>query len=422
VSNETYTETNAINEQAAVTASIEVQVQDQTGDAPAVPETGDLPILPEFRARAQAINWRAALTSASLAAFLAAIAGIGCGSGTTSMLKPSPATPAVLNKALWVANGTNVVEFIPSQLTAGTIDPAPHLSINSSVFGAPQGVTFDAAGDLWVIDGGTVAAGGNVAPALFEFSAAQLSDLAMNNAPMPSVTIRSKSFTFPQQAVFDLNGNLWVSDNGSNAVFVLTPQQLASNATSLSPTVSIASNPAFTGPLGIVFDTFGNLYVANNGSTNIFRFNNNILPTRGGSYTLIPSVTLSDDGNGSIQAPWALVFDTNGDLWSSNANAPNTIVEFTPNQLLSTGMPTPAITLNSVAIGNNQTLAAPNGIAFDNLGDLAAISSASPFGVAGFQKAQLIPTKTGPTPNPFLVGATTTLNAPAGCNFGPVVN
>ena len=107
---------------------------------------------------------------------------------------------------------------------------------------------------------------------------------------------------------------------------------------------------------------------------------------------------------------------------SSNANAPNTIVEFSPNQLVANGSPTPAVTLNSVAVGMNQTLVAPNGIAFDNLGNLAAISSASPFGVAGFQKAQLIPTKTGPNPNPFLVVATTTLNAPAGCNFGPVVN
>jgi sugar lactone lactonase YvrE len=408
VTNKTYTDINVTSEPVAA--------------APEIPTTADLPMLPEFRARANAINWRAALSTASLAAFLAAVAGIGCGSSTTSMLKPSPATPAVLDKALWVANGTNVVEFIPSQLATGNTDPAPHLSINSSVFGAPQGVTFDAAGNLWVIDGGTVAAGGNVAPALFEFTSAQLNDLATNNAPMPNATIRSTNFTFPQQAVFDPNGNLWVSDNGSNAVFVLTPQQLANSATNLSPTVSIASNPAFTGPLGIVFDTFGNLYVANNGSTTIFRFNNNILPTRAGSYTLMPSVTLSDNGKGSIQAPWALVFDTNGDLWSSNANAPNTIVEFTPTQLISTGMPTPAITLSSVAVGNNQTLVAPNGIAFDNLGDLAAVSSASPFGVAGFQKAQLIPAKTGPTPNPFLVGTTTTLNAPAGCNFGPVIN
>ena len=44
----------------------------------------------------------------------------------------------------------------------------------------------------------------------------------------------------------------------------------------------------------------------------------------------------------------------------------------------------------------NQTLAAPNGIAFDNLGDLAAISSASPFGVAGFQRTQLIPNQDRP--------------------------
>ena len=111
----------------------------------------------------------------------------------------------------------------PLQLTAGNPDPAPHLSINSSVFGAPQGVTFDAAGNLWVIDGGSVAAGGTMPPALFEFTAAQLNQLGTNNAPMPTVTINSSLFAFPQQAVFDPSGNLWLSDNGANSVFVLTP-------------------------------------------------------------------------------------------------------------------------------------------------------------------------------------------------------
>jgi sugar lactone lactonase YvrE len=412
VSNEKSTEITVSAQNAPEPCRSKAETREVTAEIPAVPITADLPMLPEFQARAKAIRWRAALTTAGLAGFLAVIAGVGCGTGTNNMLKTTTTTAAVtptLDKALWVANGTNVVEFIPSQLTAGTGDPAPHLSINSTVFGAPQGVTFDANGNLWVIDGGTVAAGGNMAPALFEFTVAQLNNLDKNNAPAPAVTINSKSFTFPQQAVFDPNGDLWVSDNGSNAA----------NAV---PTVNIASNPGFIGPLGIVFDQMGNLYIANNGTTTIFKFNNSILPTRAGSYTLVPSVTLSDNGNGSIQAPWALVFDTNGDLWSSNANAPNTIVEFTPNQILSTGSPTPAITLSSVALGNNQTLVAPNGIAFDNLGDLAAISSAAPFGVAGFQKTQLLPSKTSPSPNPFLVGTTTTLNAPAGCNFGPVIN
>ena len=39
-----------------------------------------------------------------------------------------------------------------------------------------------------------------------------------------------------------------------------------------------------------------------------------------------------------------------------------------------TSSPIPAVTLSSVAVATNQTLAAPNGIAFDNLGNLAASS------------------------------------------------
>jgi hypothetical protein len=356
----------------------------------------------------------------ALIAPLALTLAIGCGG--TSTVKTTTTTPTpVLDKALWVANGANVVEFIPAQLAAGVSDPAPHLAINSAAFGAPQGVTFDATGNLWVIDGGTVAGGGTVQPALLEFTAAQLANLGKVNNPSPAIVIHSTNFTFPQQAVFDATGNLWVSDNGSNAVFVFTPTLLASPSPNARPFIALASNPAFNGPLGIAFDATGNLYVANNGSTTIYRFNAANLPTTASSVTLAPDVTLTDDGAGSIQAPWALAFDSNGDLWSSNANPPNTLVEFTPTQLAAGGTPTPSITLSSVAVQTNQTLVAPNGIAFDNLGDLAAASSAAPFGIADFAKSQLAPTTSGPAPSTFLVGATTTLNAPASVTFGPVV-
>src|SRR6266852_8457911 len=86
---------------------------------------------------------------------VALVFAVGCGSSTTSRT-----TTTVINKALWVANGTNVLEFIPSQLSPASTTMVPHLANNSGSFGAPQGVAFDAAGDLWVIDGGTVAAGG----------------------------------------------------------------------------------------------------------------------------------------------------------------------------------------------------------------------------------------------------------------------
>ena len=330
------------------------------------------------------------------------------------------------NTALWVANGTNVVEFSPSQLVNGVSDPMPRRTISSSVFGAPQGVVFDSYGDLWVIDGGTVASGGTVAPALYEFTVSQLSALSSNAAPTPTVTISSASFVFPQQATFDRSGNLWVTDNGSNAVYVFSAKQLSTSGAATVPAASITSTPAFNGPLGITFDGRGNLWVANNASTTIFGFSAASLPVVTPSSTaavtvpaLMPSTMLSDDGAGSIQAPWALAVDSYGDLWSSNANAPNTVVEFTKAQLV-TGNPTPTITLASATVSNNATLVAPNGLAFDNYGDLAVMSSGAPFGMAGYGPTQLRSNPTSPlTPAVFLVGGSTTLNAPAGDTFGP---
>jgi secreted PhoX family phosphatase len=329
--------------------------------------------------------------------------------------------------ALWVANGTNVVEFSPSQLTEGVSDPAPKRTISSSVFGAPQGVVFDTYGDLWVIDGGTVASGGTVAPALYEFTASQLSSLSSNAAPTPAVTISSASFVFPQQATFDRSGNLWVSDNGSNAVFVFSAKQLSTSGATAVPVATITSTPAFSGPLGITFDNRGNLWVANNGSTTIFGFGAGSLPSLTPSSTavvsvpaLVPTTMLSDDGAGSIQAPWALAVDTYGNLWSSNANAPNTVVEFAQSQLVGSGSPTPMITLASATVSNNATLVAPNGLAFDTYGDLAVMSSGAPFGMAGYGPGQLKKNPTSPlTPAVFLVGGSTTLSAPAGDTFGP---
>jgi sugar lactone lactonase YvrE len=349
---------------------------------------------------------------------LAILATVGCGSNSSN---PQTKTQnQTVNEALWVANGTNVVEFLPSQLTHGSSDPAPHLAINSGVFGAPQGVTFDANGDLWVIDGGTVSTGGTIQPSLEEFTAAQLAQLHNNNSPAPNVQIKSSSFTFPQQAVFDALGDLWVSDNGANAVYVFTPQQLAASSTNATPTVTITSSQPFAGPLGITFDNKGDLWVANNASTTIYQFALSELPTNPGTYTLTPSVILSDDGNGSIQAPWALIFDSKGDLYSSNANAPFTLVAFSPAQQMQSGSPVPALTISPATVSGSASLASPNGIAFDNLGDLAAISSATPFGSALYGYSQLASGTV--MPNTLLVGATTTLNAPAGCNFGPIVN
>jgi ligand-binding sensor domain-containing protein len=340
------------------------------------------------------------------------------------------------SKGLWIANGTNVIEYIPSQLVSGVSATVPHLMINSAAFGAPQGVTFDTAGNLWVMDPAGVV-NGTTTPALFEFSAAQLTALAMNNAPMPVATITSTALAAPQQSVFDGKGNQWVADHDGNAILVFTAAQLAMQGDNPTiPAVTLTS-AAFNGPLGIAFDSTGNLWVANNGGvagengaadspagTTIVEFAAAHLPMvpATGMVTpdLVPDITLSDSGSGSISAPWALAFDSSGDLWSSNANPPSTLVEFSKAQLMASGMPAPAITISPVMDGGSPTLDAPNGLCFDNAGDLAATNSAGAFGIPIFSKSQLMSGSI--MPSTFIIGAATTLNATAGCNFGPVIN
>jgi secreted PhoX family phosphatase len=291
-------------------------------------------------------------------------------------------------------------------------------------------VVFDGFGDLWVIDGGTVASGGMAMPAVYEFTVQQLSNLSKNNAPTPAVTIQSANFKFPQQAAFDGRGNLWVSDNGNSQVYVFLRSQLTASSPMAVPETIMTSSTAFSGPIGIAFDGGGDLFVANNGGNTIYGFKASSLPNlnvmsnvttpNGPPPTPVtPTVTLSSISN-SIQGPWGLAFDGFGNLWSSNAGAASTVVEFTRSQIAATGSPTPNITLASATVSSNATLVSPTGIGFDAFGDLAAVSSAAPFGVAGFGPEQLRGNPmTAPTPDVFLVGSGTTLSAPTGATFGP---
>jgi sugar lactone lactonase YvrE len=344
----------------------------------------------------------------------------GCSSYSSKGTMYTPPTQST-SQALWVANGTHVLEFASTSLTAmGSAAAAPSLTVSSSAFAAPQGVIFDTSADLWVIDGGNMSTGGKAKPALEEFTSSQLSGIQSGSSVMPNMTISSSAFVFPQQAVWDSMGDLWVSDDGANAVFEFKPAQLMASGANVTPNITIKSMPAFNGALGIAFDSSGDLWVANNRTTTIFEFNASALPTASGSMTLTPNIMLSDDGKGSIQGPWALAFDSAGNLWSSNANSPDTVVQFSKASLAASGNPTPAVTLSTAMVSGNASLSSPNGIAFDSSGDLSVVSSLTPFGVGLYSTSQLM-AGGAVAPNVFLVGAATTLSAPAGDNFGPTI-
>jgi sugar lactone lactonase YvrE len=369
------------------------------------------------------------------------VALTGCGSSKSgSTTTPPISGPGVSGPAVWVANGTNVLEFNPtvnSQLTPPA--DTPTLTLNSSAFSRPQGVAFDGYGNLWVVDGGNLnAQAGNLSrPALYQFPAASLAAQPSPATATPSVTISSSTFVFPQQAVFDSQGNLWVADGGANAIFKFTPSQLSASNSSMTPALTVLSNPAFDSgylrsagsTLGIAFDAAGGLWVANNGNDKLYAFHAASFATASGSVTLPPDVVLSDDGKQSIAWPWGLAFDSTGNLWVSNAGyfglldnliAPvNTVVEFPKASLATTGSPTPTMILTSTTVNGNTSLDFPEGIAFGSNGNLAVVSSGSPQGVNLFSSSQLSSGAVAPI---TFIGSASSFNKPASVTFGPLIS
>lgn len=174
---------------------------------------------------------------------------------------------------------------------------------------------------------------------------------------------------------------------------------------------------------GVEVNTATGTAITSGPGTNIVEFAAAHLPAPPATGTLMPAlmpdIVLGDDGQNSIQAPWALAFDAKGNLWWNNANAPSTVLEFNKEGMAMTGAPLPILVISPIPVMDVPTLNAPNGLCFNKVGDMAVTNSAGAFGLAFFTT----PFTGGATvPNTFIVGAATTLNAPAGCAFGTLVN
>ena len=142
---------------------------------------------------------------------------------------------------------------------------------------------------------------------------------------------------------------LYEIDYGGNAINVF-PATATGNA---APAATVTDNAnSLTGPIGSAFDAAGDLWVGNLGGTNISEFTPSQLAATGSP---APAVVISGP-----TSPSAVAFDAAGDLWVTTANG---IDEFTPAQLTASGSPTPAVTISGVADGSI-------GLTFDAAGNL----------------------------------------------------
>ena len=242
-------------------------------------------------------------------------------------------------------------------LTAGALTPPgipPTVStFVSSGFSLPQGLAFDAAGNLYVanFDKNTISkvtpAGavstfvrsGLDGPEGLAFDAAgNLYVANLNNSTISKVTpagavsaFVSSGLACPNSLAFDTAGNLYVANSGGSTISKVTPARAVSTFVGAGLDV----------PDGLAFDAAGNLYVANIGNSTISK----VTPA-GAASTFVSSGFASPDG---------LAFDAAGNLFVANFDN-STISEVTPAGAVSSFV--------------SRALASPDGLAFDPIGNL----------------------------------------------------
>ncbi len=260
-------------------------------------------------------------------------------------------------------------------------------------------------------------------------------------SPSPAFIIASPLpapiFNFPQFGVFGGGHILWVSDSANNVILKFSAAQLASpTRTALTAAAMLqgALPGTFNGPLGMAFDSGGNLWVANNTGNTIVKISAVQLAAASGPVNPItPVVTLTSStapasGLQSINNPWGLLLDSNNNLWFTNeqvsvGKCSGSVVEISATNAAA-GISTPTVELTQTAINGTESLCDPNGISMSaaiapaSVGNIS-VANAQNSTVAEYTASQI--TSSGaPTPSFFIDGPATKLNIPTGLSYGPL--
>ncbi len=202
---------------------------------------------------------------------------------------------------------------------------------------------------------------------------------------LPNTTLNTPAGGGNAAVAFDKNGNLWTLNSVTNTILEFAPSQLTANG---RPAPIRAFTGSFNRPASLAFDANGNLWIANLGNDTIvmltaFQLSQSDNPTPG----LVISASAIPGIVPSLHGVESLAFDKDGSLWALNGAAPESVVRFSPDQLLRSGNPAPAL-------GLTPGLSAASDIAFDAAGDLW-ITDYGASEVVKYAAAQLAPGNRG---------------------------
>lgn len=281
-------------------------------------------------------------------------------------------------------SGLPVGSYTVSAATAFGHDSIVATAYVGAITGSPASVTANGtatvavtyavrpgSGAVWVV-GGYPYVNGGIPNAAQSYGAAQL---RAAGAPTPvanlSLATTASYNVDASDAVFDSAGNLWIANQNSNNVIELTASQLVSG--NPTPAVTITMQRDSAGPIGLRFDAHHNLWVVNQWAGTIIE----LTPAELVAGTANPAVTIQDGPpeHPSYQNghnPLEIAFDASGNMWVAHGLYTQNIVEFTASQITASGSPTPTVTLTPTlsATQNDSSIIAPTGLVFDTQGNL----------------------------------------------------
>jgi sugar lactone lactonase YvrE len=299
--------------------------------------------------------------------------------------------PALSDKALYVANGSNTITVYAAGANCNATPTASIAGTNTGL-ADPEGIALDAGGQL------------HVANYANNSITAYASGGTGNVTPTATIAGGNTRLNLPIGIAFDAAGRLYVANSSSRAGNSITIY--AAGATgNVAPVDSIVgNNTGLNDGVGIAFDAAGRLYVAS-----MSGYGTITVYAAGASGDATPVATIAGSNTG-LDGRAALAVDAAGQLYVANENG-DSIMVFAAG---ATGNVSPTATI----AGSHTGLNAPIGLSFDAAGQLYVANAGKHLGPGGNTITIYAAGATGnATPIATLAGSSTGLSAPTFITF-----
>jgi sugar lactone lactonase YvrE len=302
------------------------------------------------------------------------VAGFANGNGTAAQFAyPQGLTTDAAGNVYVADSGNNVIRMITPAGVVTTLAGTGSAGATNGMaaaaqFNHPDAVAIDASGDVFVADTNN--------SVIREISAAgMVTTLAgsAGNAGWANGTGVAAQFDHPQSVAIDISGNLFVTDTFDGTIREVTPAgvvtTLAGKPYVTGFTDGTGAAALFSSPWSIVVDAADNLYVADFGNDTIRKIAPAAAVTTFAGTAPHPGSVDGTQSAAQFNGPYAAATDPSGNMYIADT-ANNTIRKITPAGVSSTLAGTAGVTGSNDGTGGAAQFNSPQGIFFGASGSL----------------------------------------------------